>query len=189
MQRECTICKQEKPLEEFGKCSKGKYGHDAQCKKCKYQKSGRKHYLENKEKCHENASRYAKKNRESINKRVRDDYNQEPEKYLDRLRENRKSNKDTLKRYRENHREKINAQNQLRDHVKRGNIIKPSKCSICASDKWIEAHHADYTKPLDVVWLCKKCHVSIHKGFKDRVQPERPNSRDVKNDVCDGLNT
>jgi hypothetical protein len=189
MQRECTICKQEKLLEEFGKSSKGKFGHDAQCKKCKYQKSGRAYFLANKEKCYENASKWAKENRQGINERVKEDYEKNPNKYLDRLRENRKQNKDTLKRYRENNREKINAQNVLRDHVKRGNIIKPSNCSICNSTQWIEAHHADYTKPLEVVWICKKCHVAIHKRLENCVQPERPNSRDVKHDVCDGLNT
>jgi hypothetical protein len=189
MQKECTVCKQEKPLEEFAKSKTGKFGHDAQCKKCRYQKTGKRYYLENKEKCHANASKWAKENRISINERVRKDYNVNPGKYLGRNKGNRENIQEQNRKYREKHREKINAQNVLRDHVKRGNIIKPSSCSICNSTHWIEAHHADYTKPLEVVWVCKKCHVAIHKRLENCVQPERPNSWDVKNDVCDGLNT
>jgi hypothetical protein len=179
MQRECTICKQEKPLEEFGKSKKGKYGHDAQCKKCRYQRTGRAHFLANKEKCYANAAKWHKENREHINKKNKERYDADPSKVLERQRLYPYIARESTKRYREKHREKVNAQCQLRDHVKRGNIIKPTTCSICNSDQWIEAHHADYTKPLEVVWLCKKCHVAIHKGLQDRVQRERPNSRGV----------
>lgn len=166
MQRECTICKKQKPFEEFSKSKKGKFGIDAQCKKCKYAKSGREHYLKNKEKCHANASKWNKRNREYINSKVRAQYAADPKKVLERLRQHRKVNKETAKRYRERHKEKINAQSKLRDHVKRGNIIKPDKCSICNSTEWIEGHHPDYSKPLEVVWLCKKCHNAIHKRLK-----------------------
>ncbi len=166
MQRECTICKVQKPFEEFAKSKKGKYGIEAQCKKCKYARSGREYYLKNKDKCHKNASKWVKKNREAINKKNRERYEENPEKVLERMRKYRKSTKTYLKSYRKRHPEKIRAQSQLQDHVKRGNIIKPSNCSICNSEKWIEAHHADYNKPLVVVWVCKKCHNAIHKRLK-----------------------
>lgn len=28
-------------------------------------------------------------------------------------------------------------------------------------------HHPDYARPYDIVWLCKKCHASIHRMFSD----------------------
>jgi hypothetical protein len=45
-----------------------------------------------------------------------------------------------------------------------GLISKASNCSICNSDKKVEGHHDDYTKPLDVRWLCKKCHDEWHRS-------------------------
>lgn len=48
--------------------------------------------------------------------------------------------------------------------VKCGVLIKPTVCSGCGcSDEEcrIEAHHYDYAKPLDVIWLCASCHDKI----------------------------
>lgn len=35
------------------------------------------------------------------------------------------------------------------------------KCLVCANEK-TEAHHHDYNKPLDVIFLCKPHHVELH---------------------------
>jgi hypothetical protein len=44
--------------------------------------------------------------------------------------------------------------------IRSGKLIK-KPCKKCANPK-SEAHHKDYTKPLDVIWLCRKCHIQIH---------------------------
>ena len=46
--------------------------------------------------------------------------------------------------------------------VRSGKII-PQPCALCGAAK-TEAHHADYSKPLDVIWVCRSCHFKIHYG-------------------------
>lgn len=44
--------------------------------------------------------------------------------------------------------------------VKDGRLIKlPCECG----DTNVEAHHHDYDKPLDVTWMCEKCHRKLHR--------------------------
>jgi hypothetical protein len=55
--------------------------------------------------------------------------------------------------------------------IKKGVLINPNKCESCKLNKvfsdgrsGIHAHHCDYNKPLDVMWLCQKCHHNWHKN-------------------------
>jgi hypothetical protein len=51
----------------------------------------------------------------------------------------------------------------LREAVKAGRIIRPNQCEDCGTtEKPIQAHHADYSKPFDVDWLCAPCHGKRH---------------------------
>lgn len=42
--------------------------------------------------------------------------------------------------------------------------LKKKPCVHCGTNRKIEAHHRDYTKPLEVVWCCFKCHREIEHG-------------------------
>lgn len=44
---------------------------------------------------------------------------------------------------------------------KKGIIVKEN-CVLCGNSD-SEMHHPDYSKPNDVVWLCRKCHVEMHE--------------------------
>lgn len=53
----------------------------------------------------------------------------------------------------------------LNNAVRLGKIQKPLNCSRCAMIIKLHAHHHDYTKPLEVVWLCTKCHGKEHHPY------------------------
>jgi len=65
---------------------------------------------------------------------------------------------------------KHSARTKLMHAVRDGLIVKPINCAICYSDKNIEAHHSDYLKPFDVLWLCKKCHHLEHRRLRDKAR-------------------
>jgi hypothetical protein len=54
----------------------------------------------------------------------------------------------------------------LGNAVRGGRIVKPDSCSMCGAGGRIHGHHEDYTKPLDVVWVCPNCHAAIHAKDK-----------------------
>lgn len=43
----------------------------------------------------------------------------------------------------------------------RGDLVR-EPCKRCSSDGLVYAHHDDYTKPFDVIWLCPPCHFQRH---------------------------
>ena len=39
--------------------------------------------------------------------------------------------------------------------------IKKEPCSVCGKER-SEMHHPDYSKPLDIIWLCRSHHQYLH---------------------------
>ena len=74
-----------------------------------------------------------------------------------------KSDPARTNRWRAKHRHKNNAQQKLRHAVKTGKLER-QPCEKCGNPK-SEAHHADYSKPLDVKWLCRQCHAKEHRVY------------------------
>ena len=57
------------------------------------------------------------------------------------------------------------ARHKLSYAVKIGTIEKPDSCEKCGgSGVRIDGHHEDYSRPLNVEWLCPKCHGRRHRG-------------------------
>lgn len=50
----------------------------------------------------------------------------------------------------------------------KGALVK-SPCAICAKPQ-VEAHHEDYSRPLDVTWLCRFHHLQRHREIDDLVR-------------------
>ena len=53
------------------------------------------------------------------------------------------------------------ANNAIRDGV-----IQREPCEECGAEE-SQSHHDDYSKPLDVRWLCRKCHWDHHRRIGD----------------------
>lgn len=56
---------------------------------------------------------------------------------------------------------KIQARNKIK-HLCRVGKVTRGPCEVCGGSP-THAHHDDYTKPLDVRWLCRQCHDAVHR--------------------------
>lgn len=96
------------------------------------------------------------------------------EEYLAYYRAYRKNNVEKMREHRKRYRDKNGYSNDwnnrnkdkmaahsiLNNAVKRGRI-KREPCEMCG-DTVVHGHHDDYTKPLEVRWLCRLHHKLIH---------------------------
>lgn len=67
----------------------------------------------------------------------------------------------------------LHAQDILEYAIRRGDVKRQYVCERCGATGTfsdgrtkIQAHHPDYNKPLDVMWLCQKCHHKWHEEHK-----------------------
>lgn len=59
----------------------------------------------------------------------------------------------------------------VRNALRSGKLVRPKCCESCGGKETfnkrgyslLEAHHDDYSKPLEVRWLCKTCHRHWHQ--------------------------
>jgi len=61
------------------------------------------------------------------------------------------------RRYRQINDIKIKARRIAYKAFKEGKVEK-TPCQKCGKEK-VEMHHPDYAEPLQIVWLCKRCHM------------------------------
>lgn len=140
MNKYCPSCKEEKSIDDFYNSFTRYDGKTAYCKTCFLEKN--KKYLGR------DYFRNYSKNRYKNDKRFRD-------KYLERARVSRILNK-----------EKHTAHSLLNEAVRKGIVKKETNCETCGSSEFINGHHEDYTKPLEVMWLCSSCHKKRHLDKK-----------------------
>ena len=130
--KQCFKCGERKPLTEFYKHPQMPDGTVNKCKEC--------NKLD------------VKKNRESKIEYYRE---------YDRKRGNRWKD-GYLAEYREKYPEKYKATNMVNNAVRDGRMSKPNYCQGCGDICNPHGHHENYSKPLDVTWLCAGCHRFIH---------------------------
>jgi ribosomal protein S27AE len=141
----CYSCKKVKLITEFHKNKRSSDGFNSMCKECtsEYKKS---YYLKNRDEIRESHNKYAREHSAEAVSRVRRWVSNNPDK-ANRL----------IKKYQANNPEKRKAHIIA---IQSGKLQKRS-CEICGNSK-AQAHHDDYSKPLDVRWLCHKHHVEFH---------------------------
>lgn len=139
------------------------------------------------EKCKDNRAKYAKDNAEKINQLNRDSYHRNKEKISQarKLKPKtellRKKAAESAVKWRKENRERYNvlqraykkenslqikAVQKVNDALRRGGLTKPTICSICMKEGRIQGHHHDYSKPLEIQWLCSVCHCKVHGKLK-----------------------
>ena len=86
-----------------------------------------------------------------------------PDRVAEYRREWKKRNPEALKEWKLRYPEKRRAHNLLWKAILKGQIVKPKICEKCGKEGRIEGHHADYSKPFEVDWLCNPCHIAEHR--------------------------
>ncbi len=132
--KRCFKCGEEKPLTEFYKHSGMADGHLNKCKQCAKQDAA-KHRAENIDRLRAYDKQRA----------------------TDPARKQRASR--IVRRWREENPDRRRAQVLLGNAVRSGRV-RPHLCWVCGCKA--EAHHPDYSRPLDVVWLCPPHHKQTH---------------------------
>lgn len=122
------------------------------CNRCKEEKSVAHFY-----KSRSNVQTRRAVCRECISKA----YNKETARLQNIKRRDSGKNGETMKRMTAKYPEKFIARHKLVYAVKMGRI-KKLPCDECGDNK-SEAHHPDYSKPLEVIWLCRKHHAEKHR--------------------------
>ncbi len=141
----CKDCGQAKPLALFTADKRKPDGRTSRCREC------RNAYLRTwSAKPEQVAKRLA---HQRANPELMAAYNRKYRKSHPEKEEARTAN------WRKANPEKARAHWAVANAIRSGTIVRPALCGCCGRDCKPEAHHADYSKPLDVVWMCHACHI------------------------------
>lgn len=148
----CFKCGASKPLTEFYKHSKMKDGFLNKCKECAKRDTKENRTL------HADYYRQYDRDRFQTDPKVRERHRR-----YQKTENGKKSIRQTNLRWVERNLEKRAAHIILGNRIRKGEVVKPDVCSCCGKGGIIHGHHSDYSRPLDVEWLCPACHVEKHR--------------------------
>jgi hypothetical protein len=147
----CNVCFISKNIDNFYLFPRNKGGLSHECKQCGRARK-KINYIKNKDKI------LFRQKLRIINKGIK---SVPYEKWSSLSKEKHKIR---YKKHKEKYPTKYAARDGLKKYIdKHPEFKKP--CTICGEIK-SEGHHPDYTKPLAVIWLCKKHHHEEHKRLK-----------------------
>lgn len=172
MLKKCIKCGRELEETEFAptRDRKGNRRYLNSCKDC-MREYKHQHYLINQDKAKKRTKIYHETHREQDLEYYKQHYRENKEEYVKKQKEYLKTEKGKEVKKKCNHnyfskkenREKHNARKKLLRAIKAGKVIRPTTCEMCGKENVMcEGHHTDYSKPYDVMWLCKECHENMH---------------------------
>lgn len=163
--KQCKCCGETKPLDEYYLQGKERKTHMSTCKVC-----------------------VRKRSQERTQRLLLDAAWVEKELERQRIKQRKKNakipyeqKKTHIRTYVEKYPEKRKAQHAVQQALRNGSL-KKEPCSVCGNPN-SEGHHEDYSKPLDVMWLCPKHHAERHVEIRRiqrmmRLNPPRPQEND-----------
>lgn len=134
----CFKCNEEKDISNFYKHAGMKDGHLNKCKSC----------------TKKDTDKYAVNNVEKVNKYKRKWANN-----------NKVAKSASIVKYRELNPVKYKAHNIVNNALRDKKLVKSLSCECCGIfTESLHAHHCDYSKPLELLWLCSPCHKTWHRN-------------------------
>jgi ribosomal protein S27AE len=133
--RRCARCGETKPTDQFRLFTSGRHRY---CDPCRLAASRQWHQA-NPDRARENLRRWKAENPEAVRAaNLRWKANHPERAYMMRL-----------------------AGSRVLYAIKTGRLVRPLACEECGtSERKITAAHRDYSRPLDVRWLCHACHIA-----------------------------
>ncbi len=166
----CSKCGIEQPLNSFHKRHDRPCGIVSKCKKC-----FRDYYKDNHEVIARRTRKYIENHNEEVCTYRRKYHREHREKILLASRALYRKNKDRHRKKQQRQDaespEKAAAHHAVSYAIASGALIPPKRCSINDSSCLgkIHAHHDDYSKPLEVRWLCAAHHHQFHSESTRRL--------------------
>ena len=180
--KKCTHCKINLDESNFYKNVSRKDGIQCECKDCSI-KNHKKYYQDNSENIKDRQKQSYRDNTEKVKEFQKKYYQNNLEKIkqyqIEYCRNNSEKTKERMKKFFKKYPEKrkeyfklylktphnilkMKARRSVHQALKNNQIIKSSIWKHCCKSKTVQAHHTDYTKPLNIIWLCRSCHSVEH---------------------------
>lgn len=160
--KKCNTCGFVKPLGDFPLHKNMMDGHINKCKVCR--SAYAKQYREgNIEYCKAYDTERNKTEHRKISRKKRLKERMEDPEFRNNLKTKRDiwEAKVSLKRW---------ANSQWSDALRCGKVTRARECEKCGAKDDLHGHHEDYTKPLDVITLCRTCHGLRHREINELIR-------------------
>lgn len=115
----------------------------------------------------------------------------------DRRRYHEGNKKEQVERWQAQNRDRMRdvkwASQIFRRALRQGDVPpKPDRCVRCGMEGYVEPSHHDYTKPLEIEWLCRRCHRREDQGeakTRSQIHELRINLIETEQALVDAMHT